>query len=206
MKVRTAQKRESIVDAAAELFAEMGYERASMSELVKRLGGSKATLYGYFASKEALFEAVVRAAATSHLSEGMQELSLASVESRETLESALLQFAEGLLLVTQNDDRALAVYRMVIAESGHSDVGKLFHESGPRQSMEALANFMAAAMDRGILRRADPEVTSQQFTALVTAEVQLRLYQRNPPRLAIKQIRRMAKCAVDTFFAGAAPR
>jgi hypothetical protein len=64
-----------------------------------------------------------------------------------------------------------------------ADVGKLFHESGPRQSI-------VAAMDRG----------------LVTAEVQLRLYQRNPPRLAIKQIRRMAKCAVDTFFAGAAPR
>src|ERR1700740_2417826 len=123
MKVRTAQKRESIIEAAAALFAEMGYERASMSELVKRLGGSKATIYGYFASKEALFEAVVRASATGHLSAGAQELSLSSGESGQTLESALLRFAERMLMVTQNDERALAVYRMVIAESGHSDVG-----------------------------------------------------------------------------------
>ena len=206
MKVRTAQKRESIIEAAAELFAEMGYERASMSELVKRLGGSKATIYGYFASKEALFEAVVRASATGHLLEGEQELSLSSVESGQTLESALLRFAERMLMVTQNDERALAVYRMVIAESGHSDVGRLFYESGPRQSMDALARFMAAAMESGTLRRADPEVMAHQFTALVTAEVYLRVYQREPPRLAIKQIRRMAGHAVDTFIAGAAPR
>ena len=206
MKVRTAQKRESIIEAATELFAEMGYERASMSELVKRLGGSKATIYGYFSSKEALFEAVVRVSSTGHLSAGMQELSVSSVESGQTLESTLLRFAERMLMVTLNDERALAVYRMVIAESGHSDVGRLFLESGPRQSMDALARFMAAAMESGTLRKGDPEVIALQFTALVTAEVQQRLYQREPPRLAIKQIRRMARCAVDTFIAGAAPR
>jgi AcrR family transcriptional regulator len=42
---------------------------SSHMPLVKRLGGSKATIYGYFASKEALFEAVVSASATGHLSD-----------------------------------------------------------------------------------------------------------------------------------------
>jgi hypothetical protein len=47
-------------------------------------------------------------------------------------------------------------------------------------------------MDRGYLRKADPRVTALQFTALVTAEIGLRVYQRDPPRVAIRQIRQMA--------------
>jgi AcrR family transcriptional regulator len=204
MKVRTDERRTAIIEAAAALFAEMGYERASMNELVKRLGGSKSTIYGYFPSKEVLFVAVVRAFATGHLSDATRELS-ADVGGRVALEATLMRFAERMLLVTLNDDRALAVYRMVIAEAGHSDVGQLFHESGPSESVSALAALFASAMDRGDLRKADPRVTAMQFTALVTAEIGLRVYQRDPPRVAIRQIRQMVKRAVDVFFEGAAP-
>jgi AcrR family transcriptional regulator len=204
MKVRTDEKRTAIIEAAATLFAEMGYERASMNELVKRLGGSKSTIYGYFPSKEVLFVAVVRAIATGHLSDATRELS-ADVDGRVALEATLMRFAERMLLVTLNDDRALAVYRMVVAEAGHSDVGQLFHESGPSESVSALAALFASAMDRGDLRKADPRVTAMQFTALVTAEIGLRVYQRDPPRVAIRQIRQMVRRAVDVFFEGAAP-
>ncbi|CAI1972516.1 Uncharacterized HTH-type transcriptional regulator yvdT [Serratia ficaria] len=74
MKVRTNARRDAIVEEAALLFQEMGYERASMNELAKRVGGSKATLYGYFSSKEELFTAVVRQHVTQHLSEAATEL------------------------------------------------------------------------------------------------------------------------------------
>ena len=75
MKVRTEARRDAIVDAAAELFQECGYERASMNELARRLGGSKATLYNYFPSKESLLVAVVKAYATGHLSDAVDGLS-----------------------------------------------------------------------------------------------------------------------------------
>ncbi len=55
MKVRTKARREANVKTAAQLFQEMGYERATMNELAKRVDGSNATLYGYFLTKEALF-------------------------------------------------------------------------------------------------------------------------------------------------------
>jgi len=53
-------KREAILSVAAEVFFEDGYQAASMSEIAARVGGSKGTLYNYFDSKEALFEAHVR--------------------------------------------------------------------------------------------------------------------------------------------------
>lgn len=205
MKVRTEAKRVAIVQAAIGLFRELGYERASMSELVKRLGGSKATLYGYFPSKEALFSAVVRASATTHLSEATADLRLAG-ESQESLESTLLRFAEGMLRVLTNDANALAVYRMVIAEAGRSEVGQLFYDSGPSESIQALASLLEAAMARGELRKSPSFVAALQFTALVTAETDLRLFQRDPAPLELSVIREMAGRAVDMFFNGAAIR
>jgi AcrR family transcriptional regulator len=204
MKVRTEAKREAIVEAAAQLFQEFGYERASMNELAKRLGGSKATLYGYFASKEELFSAVVRAHATAHLSEAVVELR-AGAEDR-ALESTLLRFGERMLLVLTNDARALAVYRMVIAEAGRSELGQLFYASGPSESIAAVAKILGAAMHRGDLRKADPHVCAHQFLALITAEIELRVYQRDPPPLALRRIRQMVKRAVEMFLLGAAPR
>lgn len=205
MKVRTEARKAAIVEAATELFKEFGYERASMNELAKRLGGSKATLYGYFPSKEALFGAVTRQSAMPYLTEATLELR-AIPETRANLESILMSFAEKLLSVTVNDSSAIAVYRMVIAEAGRSDVGELFHGAGPTESMAALTRWMKSAMDHGHLRNADPRIFALQFTALVTAEIQMRLYQRNPPAMSLAAIKQMAKRALELFLSGATPR
>jgi AcrR family transcriptional regulator len=203
VKVRTEARRDAIVAAATALFQEMGYERASMNELTKRFGGSKATLYGYFPSKEALFTAVVRASATSHLSEAIEELS-AKREDEAELAPTLTRFADRMLRVLTNDKGALAVYRMVVAEAGHSDVGQLFHDAGPTDSLAKLAEFLGAAMARGELRKIGPELAAAQFMALVTAETSPRIFQRDPPPLSLARIRQMARRAVETFLHGAA--
>jgi AcrR family transcriptional regulator len=204
MKVRTEARRDAIVAAASGLFQEMGYERASMNELAKRLGGSKATLYGYFPSKEALFVAVVRASSTSHLSEATEELR-GEIKGLAELEAMLLRFAERMLLVLTNDKSAIAVYRMVVAEAGHSEVGELFRAAGPLEANAALAGVLASAMKRGELRKANPELTASQFTSLVVAETSSRLLERDPKPMTIAQIRKIAKRATDFFFNGMQP-
>ncbi|MBS7808142.1 TetR/AcrR family transcriptional regulator [Variovorax sp. PCZ-1] len=47
-------KRDEILDAAAACFAELSYPAASMQEVAARLGTSKARIYHYYESKEAL--------------------------------------------------------------------------------------------------------------------------------------------------------
>ena len=59
MRTKTEEKRQAILDVAAATFGELGFERTSMSEICARLGGSKATIYNYFPSKEALFVEVM---------------------------------------------------------------------------------------------------------------------------------------------------
>ncbi len=205
MKVRTETRRSAILEAAVELFKEKGFERASMNELARRLGGSKATLYGYFPSKEELFVAVVKAVATVHLSDAIATLS-EDAAARMSLEDLLVRFGERMMVVLTNDASALAVYRMVVGEAGHSVVGQLFDESGPAQLGEALAALFERAIERGELRRADPKVLAAHFSALVTSETSNRLYQMDPAPMALKDIRRMVRRAVEAFLLGAAPR
>lgn len=76
-RVPRALREEQILAIAEELFAERGYEGASMDELARRAGVSKPVVYDIVGSKEALFgrcferagdelAAVVAAAAAQH--------------------------------------------------------------------------------------------------------------------------------------------
>ena len=59
MRAKSETRRQAILDAAAQVFQETGFERTTMAAICERLGYSKATLYNYFPSKETLFSAVV---------------------------------------------------------------------------------------------------------------------------------------------------
>ncbi len=48
-------RRREILDAAAPIFGEEGYERASIDAIASRAGVSKPTVYSHFGGKEQLF-------------------------------------------------------------------------------------------------------------------------------------------------------
>ena len=50
-----------ILDAAADLFLEVGYEQTSIDAILLRSGGSKSTLYAYFPTKQDSFRSVIDA-------------------------------------------------------------------------------------------------------------------------------------------------
>lgn len=52
--------RQALLDAAEEVFGEGGYARAAITEITRRAGVAQGTFYVYFASKQAIFEELVR--------------------------------------------------------------------------------------------------------------------------------------------------
>ena len=57
---RLEERRAAIIAAAHELFVENGYDAVSLTAIVRKSGGSLATLYKLFGSKEGLLLAIVR--------------------------------------------------------------------------------------------------------------------------------------------------
>jgi AcrR family transcriptional regulator len=58
-RVLPAERRRTLLEHAAAEFARAGYEQASLNRVLSAQGMSKSSFYHYFASKEALFNAVV---------------------------------------------------------------------------------------------------------------------------------------------------
>lgn len=93
------RQRDEILELATVAFAELGYPSASMSQLAKACGTSKARLYHYFPSKEAiLFESLDRY--TRRLGERIAE-----VRSRALAPRAELADLVGTLLAEYRDSR-----------------------------------------------------------------------------------------------------
>lgn len=196
MKVRTEARREAILEVASQVFLEFGFERASMAEIVHRIGGSKSTIYGYYPSKEALFVAVTQAAGERHIRSAFEEL--AAHDIRAGVLDMLSRFSEKLTVLMCSPE-LVASHRMVLAEAGHSNVAALFYEAGPQRGISDIAAFFRRAMEQGCMRQSDPTVAAQQFIALVQAETQPRWYYKDLPSLTDDQIRDIAARAMDTF-------
>jgi AcrR family transcriptional regulator len=196
MKVRTEARREAILEIASQVFLEFGFERASMIEIVRRIGGSKSTIYGYFPSKEALFLAVTQAVGEKHIQSAFDEL--AAHDVRVGIRDMLGKFSEKLAVLMCRPELA-ATHRMVLAEAGHSNVGALFYEAGPKLGISDIAAFFHRAMEQGCMRQGDPTVAAQQFIALVQAEIQPRWYYKDLPPLTDEQTKGIADRAMTTF-------
>jgi TetR/AcrR family transcriptional regulator len=86
------EKRQAILHRAAMLFSRDGYDRASMAGLAAEMGVSKALLYHYHASKEALLADIIE----NHLEnlvetvEAVDEVDASAEERLRLLVSALL--------------------------------------------------------------------------------------------------------------------
>jgi TetR/AcrR family transcriptional regulator len=89
-------KRQAILDHSAEVFAKHGYDRASMEQVAKACGVSKALLYHYYVNKAALLFDILH----DHL-QGLVDAVLAVV--RELPPQARLRALVGALLEAYRD-------------------------------------------------------------------------------------------------------
>lgn len=87
-----AAKRQHILDSAAVLFAQLGYERTTAAQLCRQAGVSMGTLYHYFTGKKQLFIAVLTQD-EQRTRDLLQELST-STEPLEALLTFLAHLAE----------------------------------------------------------------------------------------------------------------
>lgn len=197
MRVRTEAKRDAILEAASQVFLESGFEGASMAEIAARVGGSKATLYGYFPSKEELFVEVIHDAAKRHV----ERIFTALESDGDDLPLALQRFGECTLAVLCQES-AIQARRAIIAESGRSDIGRRFYEGGPKKGTIELGRFLALQMEKGKLRQSDPIVAAHHLMALLDSEtITPRLFGIEK-KLSKAHIREAVARALDTFLAG----
>ena len=167
MRVRTDKRRNAIVETAAEVFAEVGFERASMAMIAERTGGSKTTLYGYFPSKEELFFVAM----TGPLPEQGERLLALLDPSNPDVASVLRQFGQAYLDIFASR-AGIAVTRTAFAEgTRNKELSQFLYQRGPKRVLDALSVYFEQLKKRGAFPDIDAETAGIQLKALFEAGI-----------------------------------
>lgn len=170
MRKKSEERRQAMIDVAAEVFNEIGFEGASMAEISARIGGSKATLYNYFNSKEEIFVEVMLKQVGCQFEEAF-----AALNDEDDLRSGLLRLARHYLDIVLKPE-VVAVKRLGMYYAGKSELGPLLYERGPKRGWMRIATFLDGKMAAGKLHKSDSWIAALQFRSLVESElVELRM-------------------------------
>ena len=145
-----------LLDAALDEFVERGFSAARMDDIAARAKLSKGTLYIYFDSKEALFNALIDTVALPKLDQISQLAALDS--SFEDFLNGLSKFAQ----TTIKESKLPNLVKILIGESNN------FPESVQRYRLNvldrilgSLSDVLRVADERGEITVDDPDLTAR---------------------------------------------
>ncbi len=152
-------RKNEILDAALEVFSEMGLGDASVDDVVKRSGLSKGTLYWYFKSKDRLIGALMKRFFTQEL-EKVRVLQ----QGPGTVRERLLRYSREVATVVKRMPRALTLefYAVAVRQKWvRNFLGELY----VRYCAE-LAAVLREGIERGEFRKVNVEQTAAAITGL----------------------------------------
>jgi AcrR family transcriptional regulator len=156
------QKPDHILDAALPVFVRYGFRKASMSDIARAAGISRAALYLCFSSKEDLFRAGSVRAHVRAMADVKKALAAdGSVFSR--IETALLAFQRGLIapFAESADPADLFATNMELAADITLDTRNAF--------LAALTSSLAASAEAGELSLEEADVRPDELAKLILA-------------------------------------
>ena len=149
LSARGTRTRQRLLDAAEEVFGELGYHEASVVKLTEAAGVGQGTFYLYFASKQDVFDELVRDL-NRRVRRAMKE---ASSQGKTRLEAELLGFRAYFGFTAEHP----ALYRIIRqAEFVSPDMLRYHYERLSAGYVDALRE----AMERGEIAELDPEVAA----------------------------------------------
>jgi AcrR family transcriptional regulator len=151
-------KRRQIMDGARVVFLAQGFDGASMGEIARQAGVSKGTLYVYFDSKEALFEAI---AEEECLAQAEQVFALDSND--HAIEGVLTRLGCAYVRFLCRPGGQSPLRTVVSISERMPEIGKQFYEAGPATGIARLSRYLEDQVAGGFLAIPDIEVAAAQF-------------------------------------------
>ena len=158
---RVAQeKRALIVQAATDLFLELGYDRASLARIAENAEVSKATLFKQFPTKAALFDAIV--------TESWAGADALDLPSAGDLTAGLTMIGRRYAALMTRPEMT-DLFRIVIAELPRfPELAKAQFSQGKMPYFESVQRYLANETDAGTAQIADAELATTQFLGMIS--------------------------------------
>lgn len=196
---RGEHKYAQVLQGARRVFLSDGYEGASVDDIARAAGISKATLYRHFPDKAALFSAVLAQECRTQA-----ELHPEFCYHDRPIGEFLLDLALDVLNFTLSDF-GQAIFRIAVAESARfPQIGATFYDTGSELNRIRLTPALRLAVERGELAPLDPDYASQVFYGMCKGDLShRRLFKGEVP--SAREIEWHARRTVETFLRAFGP-
>lgn len=199
-ELRRGRKYDQVLDGARRVFMRDGYEGASVDDIAREAGVSKATLYAYFPDKRLLFSEI-------WMEECRRQSEVAENElDPEASAEEFLLFAGHRIAAFLMSDFGRSLFRLVVAEvSRFPELARAFYANGPGLLRDRLVRHLRQLVARGALRIPDCELAADQFVQLCKARIHDRLILGLVDDIRPKEVETSIQAAVAMFLAQYGP-
>ncbi|MSP49332.1 MAG: TetR/AcrR family transcriptional regulator [Alphaproteobacteria bacterium] len=158
---RKIAKPEDLLAAAFRVFSEKGFSAARLDDVAREAGVSKAALYLYFKSKQAIFEALVRSAVVPNV-----ERLEGHVAGWQGSAGDLLRMLVQAIARVVVESELSAFPKLIIAEaSNFPDLARLYRTAVVERVLGLLAQIIRRGIDAGEFRPTDPHLAARLVIA-----------------------------------------
>lgn len=195
-KVKRGRKFDQVLAGARDVFMTDGFEGASVDDIARAAGVSKATLYSYFPDKRLLFLEVASEECR------LQAEVFDSVVDVEAGPRSVLREECKRMMDLMFSEFGINVFRICVAESDRfPEIGRQFMESGPFVWRAKMIEYLNSAIDRGELKIDDCELAADQLAEMCKAMIHQRVVFHGAASVSDDEKARVMEGAVDTFLA-----
>jgi len=166
---RCNEKNHAILNSAATLFLENGFDGTSMDAVAKDAGVSKQTVYSHFASKETLFGEAVRAKIHNFSPDAALE-----TMSEHTLEGDLRALTQNYVNLMLNHESIALMRLLAGAANKGNKLAEIFYEVSSSEILDRISDFFQTWAGKGELKIDDPKIATGQFLSLLKGEYHFR--------------------------------
>lgn len=182
-----------LLAAALQEFLTYGYGDAAMDRIAKAVGGSKTTLYSRYASKEALFRAII----FDQIERASPEASLRSAAGPLDLEQGLKSYANRMLEHSLQKDM-IGVNKLIQSEAYRFPELAAAAMEKTQRGIRRIATFISESATRDGIPCSKPAAVAEVFIFMIRGWYTY-LLQTNP-RLSAAKRRAWVDQAVDTLL------
>jgi len=195
-QTKKGRKYDQVIAGARAVFMREGFEGASVDEIARDAGVSKATLYSYFPDKQHLFVEVLKQECVAQ-----SEVDVLFKQSGLSVEEKLRVICRKLLTFLLSDF-GLEVFRVCVGEAKRfPELGRTFYESGPKVWGDKIAGFLDSDGARVVLEIEDPCLAADQLAQLCRTDLMLKVMFGIETDPTQPEIERVVDEAVKTFLA-----
>ena len=191
--------KERILEAALEMFSQNGYAGTNIRELSASLGLVKSGIYKHYESKEEIWNALLdRLIAYYEERFGSAENLPPVPESPEEL----LAMTMRMVNFTVHDETVVMTRKLLTIEQYRDErARKLATKHFLTGLTEMFSHVFSGMMEKGLLRRENPELLAFSYTAPISALIHL--CDREPDRTddALDRIEAFARLFIQTYRA-----